>query len=133
MNMSHGRGATSFDAEAFLNAYRDSFVQGSAVIASFYAEPCVTARMGQVRINPSRSDTTALFAEVDKQYRARGFTHADYELLDARDLGGNSALATARWAYKSADGQVIWRTTFTYNLYRSVEGWRILLQTMHDD
>jgi hypothetical protein len=131
--MSGSSEATTFDAKAFLDAYRDSFAQGPTAIGSFYAEPCVTARIGMVRINPSRPDIAALFAEVDKQYRVRGFTHADYDLLDARDLGANSALATARWTYKSADGQVIWQTTFTYNLYRGAEGWRILVQTMHDD
>jgi hypothetical protein len=119
MNMSNGRDA--FDAKAFLDAYRNSYVKGPAAIASFYAEPCVTARMGQVRFNPSHSDTAALFADVDKQYCARGFAHADYELLDARDLGANAAQATARWAYKSTDERMIWQTTFNYNLCRTVE------------
>jgi len=130
--MSGSHAAATFDAKAFLDAYRNSFARGPAAIASFYAEPCVTARSGLVKVNPSRADTIAVFSEVDKQYRARGFTHADYHLLVARDLGANAALATARWAYKSADEQVIWRTVFTYNLYRMAEGWKILLQTMHD-
>ncbi len=130
--MSGDHGTTTFNAKAFLDAYRDSFAQGPSAIAAFYAEPCVTARMGTVRINASRSNTAALFSDVDRQYRDRGFTHADYDLLDARDLGTNAALATARWSYKNADGQVIWQTTFTYNLYKREEGWKILLQTMHD-
>jgi NTF2-like protein (DUF6841) len=130
--MPDDRATGTFDARVFLDAYRDSFAKGPAAIASFYAEPCVTARMGSVRINISQSDTAALFSEVDKQYRARGYTHADYDLSDVRNLGVNAALVTARWSYKGADRQVIWRATFTYNLYKREEGWKILLQTMHD-
>jgi hypothetical protein len=33
-----------FDAKPFFDAYRDSFPSGPAAIASFYAEPCLTAR-----------------------------------------------------------------------------------------
>ena len=109
-----------------------SFPAGPATIASFYAEPCVTARAGVVRVNASHADTTALFTEVDKQYRARGFTQADYVILHKHGLGANSVMATIRWTYKDATGAAIWETTFSYNLYRRSGSWKILLQTMHD-
>jgi NTF2-like protein (DUF6841) len=118
--------------KAFFDAYRDSFVEGPPAIATFYSEPCVTARAGVVRVNHTHADTTALFAEVDRQYRARGFTHADYEVLESRSLGANSVCATICWSYKGADGATIWQTTFTYNLYKRVGAWKILVQTMHD-
>ena len=38
--------------------------------------------MGVVRVNATHAETTALFEGVDKQYRARGFTQAIYELLE---------------------------------------------------
>ena len=86
-----------------------------------------------MRINTTHADTTALFGEVDRQYRARGYTHADYEVLESRSLGANSVFATIRWAYSDAAGATIWQTTFAYNLYKRDNAWKILLQTMHDD
>lgn len=121
------------ELKAFFDAYRDSFPRVSAAIAGFYFEPCVTARMGVVRVNSSHKDTTELFAQVDAQYRARGYTHAEYEPADARALGANSAFATIRWSYKGANGVTIWQTTFSYNLYRRDGAWKILVQTMHDE
>jgi hypothetical protein len=117
----------------FFDAYRDSFPVGPAAIAAFYSEPCVTARAGVLRVNATAVDTTALFAEVDRQYRSRGYTHADYEALDSRSLGANAASVTLRWSYKRPNGETIWQTTFTYSLYRRDGRWKILLLTMHDD
>jgi hypothetical protein len=98
------------DLKAFFDAYRDSFPKGAAAVAAFYNEPCVTVRSGVVRIHPSNADIATLFAEVDKQYRDRGYTHADCASFDCRTLGANSALATVRWAYKGPDEQTIWET-----------------------
>ena len=116
----------------FIEAYRDSFRQGPSAILEFYSEPCVTARMDVVRVNPTRHDTELLFAEVDAGYRARGFTHSDIISIDVQPLGSNSALATVQWAYKGACEEMLWKTTFSYNLYRRNGVWQILVQTMHD-
>ncbi len=120
------------EVTAFIEAYRDSFSQGPRAIAGFYSEPCVTARMGVVRVNPTRNDTESLFAEVDEKYRAAGFTYGDILALDVQPLGSASALATVRWAYKGVRDDTLWETTFSYNLYRRDGAWKILLQTMHD-
>ena len=116
----------------FLEAYRDSFSRGPRAIAEFYAEPCVTARMGDVRVNVTRKDTERLYADVDAQYHARGFTHGDILTMDVQPLGANSALVTVQWAYKGACEELLWKATFSYNLYRRDGAWTILVQTMHD-
>ena len=120
------------EAKRFIEAYRDSFRRGASAIAEFYAEPCVTARMDTVRVNPTRKDTELLFAEVDENYRSKGFTHGDILTLDIHPLGSNSAFATVRWAYKGADEKTLWETTFSYNLHCRDGAWKILVQTMHD-
>jgi hypothetical protein len=120
------------ELKRFMEAYRDSFSRGPSAIAGFYSEPCVTARMDVVRVNPMRKDTEQLFSEVDKNYRARGFTHGDIITIDVRPLGSNSAFVTVRWAYKGADEKTLWESTFSYNLYRRDGAWKILVQTMHD-
>ena len=116
----------------FIEAYRDAFSHGPKAIADFYAEPCVTARSGVVRVNPTRHDTEMLFAEVDATYRTRGFTHGDILTIDVQPLGANSALATVQWAYKGACEELLWKTTCSYNLYRRDGIWVILVQTLHD-
>jgi hypothetical protein len=116
----------------FIEAYRDSFSHGPSAIAEFYSEPCVTARMGVVRVNPTRNDTELLFLEEDARYRARGVTRGDILTMDVHPLGFNSALATVQWAYKGACEEMLWKTTFSYNLYRRDGVWKILVQTMHD-
>ena len=120
------------ELKRFFDAYKASFSQGPTQIAAFYSEPCVTARMGVVRVNPTLKETEALFAEVDRQYRAKGFARGEYLLEDLRPLGANSAMATVRWAYKSAAGDTLWVMTFSYNLYKRDGAWKILVQTMHD-
>jgi hypothetical protein len=122
----------SAEVTKFIEAYRDSFGRGASAIADFYAEPCVTARMGVVRVNLTRTDTELLFAEIEATYRSRGFTHADILTMDVQSLGANSALATVQWGYKGACEELLWKTTFTLNLYRRDGVWKILLQTMHD-
>jgi hypothetical protein len=88
--------------------------------------------MGNARVNPTRRDTELLFAEVDKNYRSRNFTHGAIVTMAVHPLGSNSALATVRWAYKDQDDKTLWETTFSYNLYRRDGAWKILVQTMHD-
>jgi len=124
--------AMQAELKAFFEAYGNSFPKGAAAVAAFYSVPCVTARSGIVRVHHSNADITALFAEVDKQYRDRGYTHAVRVSFDWRSLGAHSVLATIRWAYKGAEEEAIWETTFSYNLYRRNGIWKILVQTMHD-
>ena len=120
------------DVREFIEAYRDAFTRGPRAIAGFYAEPCVTVRSGVARVNPIHDDTERLFAEVDATYRTRGFTHGDILSLDVQPLGPNAALATVQWAYMGACEELLWKTTFTYNLLRRDGAWKILVQTMHD-
>ncbi len=120
------------DVTKFIEAYGDAFSRGPGAIAEFYAEPCVTARMGVVRVNLTREDIEAVFADVDATYRARGFTHGDLLALHVESLGSNSALATVQWGYRGACDELLWKTTFSYNLYRHDGAWKILMQTMHD-
>jgi NTF2-like protein (DUF6841) len=116
----------------FIEAYRDSFGRGPGAIAGFYSDPCVTVEMGVVRVNPTRTHTELLFAEVDAKYRARGFTHSDILTVNVQPLGSSGALATVQWGYKGACDELLWKTTFSYNLYRRDGVWKILVQTMHD-
>ena len=116
----------------FFDAYNASFLESPEAVAKFYNEPCVTARMGVPNLNPTRQDTINFFGPVLERYRSRGWAYGEILSLEHRALGINSILATVRWAYKNKDGNTLWEWTFSYNLYKSEGGWKILLQTMHD-
>lgn len=117
----------------FFDAYTISFEENAASIATFYSEPCITARGGNVRANGSNADTVEFFGNVLEQYRARGLKGGDYDILNVRPLGSNSVIATIHWRYRNAQREVLWESVFSYNLYKRGGVWKILLQTMHDD
>ncbi len=130
--MPDDRSATEAEIKSLFGAYGDAFAKTPAIAATFYAEPCITARAGVVRLHASHADLAALFVELDQQYRSRGYTHTDYVSFDWQGFGTNGGLATLRWAYKNPEEQALWHSTYSYNLYRRDGAWKILMQTMHD-
>ena len=120
------------DVTQFIEAYRDACSRGPRAIAEFYSEPCVTVRMGAVRVSSTRKETETFLADIEATDRARGFTHGEILGIDVELLGANSALATVQWAYMGACEELLWKTTFSYNLYRRDGAWKILVETMHD-
>ena len=116
----------------FFDAYEIAFAEGATAIAAFYAIPCVFARGGVVRFVHTDDDFAELGGQIDAQYRERGFHSAKYVALGAQDLGINSKFVTLRWAYLDKTDSTIWETTFSYNLYKQKDGWKVLMQTIHD-
>ena len=123
---------TESELRTFFTDYGASFLQTEVEIAAFYGAPCLTARQGLVHLHATRPQVQAFFAEVLRRYRAQGSAQGEMRSFKSLSLGANSVAATITWAYKNATGQILWESTFTYNLYKGSEGWRILLQTMHD-
>jgi len=123
---------TETELQAFFNDYGASFLQTEVEIARFYNAPCITARQGSARLNATGQDTEVFFGEVLRHYRQRGSTQGEICSFSWQPLGANSIAATITWAYKDGAGHVLWESTFTYNLYKGSQGWKILLQTQHD-
>jgi hypothetical protein len=120
------------ELQAFFEAYLVSWPKGAAAISDFYAEPCLTARGGNLKAHLSRGELTSLFDVVDRQYRERGYEQGEQLSFDWQPLGVHCALTTIRWAYKRPSGETIWETTFSYNVIRRDGTWKIYAQTMHD-
>ncbi|HEX7632468.1 MAG TPA: hypothetical protein VF388_10065 [Lacunisphaera sp.] len=123
---------TESELRSFFADYGASFLKTEVEVASFYHVPCLTARQGKVQLNATRSECEAFFAQVLRQYRAMGSAQGEMRSLKSESHGANSTVAIITWAYKNATGQVLWESTFTYTLYKGAEGWKILLQAMHD-
>jgi len=116
----------------FFDAYNAAFDEGPTSIAQHYHAPCITARTGIPTLNATRQDVEGFFVSVLKKYRALGWDRGQLMSLESQALGINSTLATVRWSFQDNSGNALWEWTFSYNLYRSGAGWKILLQTMHD-
>lgn len=123
---------TDADVRSFFTAYGDAFLETEDAIATFYGVPCMTAREGVLHLNSTPGDVHAFFAEVLRQYRSHGCTKGEMRRLESTPLGANSVAVTITWAYKDATDRVLWESTFTYQLYKGPDGWKIILQTMHD-
>ncbi len=123
---------TEAELRSFFSAYGASFLQTEAEVAAFYSAPCITARQSTVHLSTTRPEIQAFFAQVLRHYRAQGSTQGEMRRFEWVPLGVNSIAATITWAYKNATGQLLWESTFTYNLYKGADGWKILVQTMHD-
>lgn len=120
------------DLRTFFDGYNASFGKGPSDIANFYFEPCITARMGNARLNATKADTESFFGQVLEKYRSQGFHHGNIVSFDSKPIGTNSAIVTIRWAYKGSNDKTLWEWVFSYNMYKSGGAWKILLQTMHD-
>lgn len=123
---------TESELREFFDRYGASFTQTAADVAEFYQAPSMTARQGQVRLNATREDVTAFFDAVLQQYRAQGVTQGDMLHFAWTPLGVRAIAATITWSYKDSTDQTRWEWTFTYNLYHGADGWKILVQTLHD-
>jgi hypothetical protein len=120
------------EVKAFIEDYRHALGRGARAIAELYAEPCLTVRMGVARVNTTRRDIERFFDDAGAHDRARGCTHGEIISLDVQPLGPHSALATVQWAHMGACEELLWKSTFSYNLYRRDGVWKILVETMHD-
>ena len=120
------------EVKAFIQDYRHALGRGARATAELYAEPCLTVRMGVASMNATLGDTERFFDDVGARERARGCTHGEIISLDVQPLGANSALATVQWAHMGACEELLWKSTFSYNLYRRNGAWKILVETMHE-
>ena len=120
------------DLRTFFDGYNASFGKGPSSIANFYFEHCITARIGNVRLNATKANTEAFFSQVLQRYHSQGFHHGSISSFDSRPIGINSVIVTIKWAYKDSNDKTLWEWTFSYNMYKSGGAWKILLQTMHD-
>jgi hypothetical protein len=116
----------------FVEGYRAALSQGPRVLAALYAEPCVTAQKGIVRVHATREEIERRADDLHAGYRTRGVTHGDVRSVEVRRLGADSALAVVRWAFMGACDELLWTTTCSYELYRYGGAWKIVVETVHE-
>lgn len=121
--------------EAFFTDYNTAFrtIEGRR-IAPFYHAPCLTLRGdGSFLLLRERQDIENFFQKVADTYKSDGYSDGAFSNFSATPLGGRSALATMDWELRRHDGSPIRQWRQSYNLLRTIEGWKIVLSTFHVD
>ena len=121
------------EIRAFLESYRASFnaLDGDAV-ARLYAVPSgIASNTGYTHwpaLDPIRQNMMALC----RLYQENGFVSAQFELMTFISQGEDFGVADLAW-------QIQWREKepsrfgTTYNLMKTVDGWRVLLCTAYSE
>jgi ketosteroid isomerase-like protein len=118
----------------FFESYCDAFnaLDGEAV-AKLYAEPSGIAQDAVYTHWPVRGAVAANMTALCEQYKRRGFVRADFKLGQFIDQGPNHAVADVHWRIEWGSGQEPWHFSTTYNLVRTVHGWRVFLCTAYTE
>ena len=122
------------EIRAFFDNYRDAFnaLDGHA-IAELYAEPSGIAQNANYTHWPSRQAVADNMIALCKLYVDKGFARADFEPSQFIDQGPNHAVADILWRIDWSSGQEPWRFKTTYNLIRTMQGWRVQLCTAYSE
>jgi len=115
-----------------LQAYEEAWSRHDAhAVAGFYYEPAMRVGKGGPAVRTTRADQEAFFDGFLRGLVGRGYARSAWEVLEARVLDEQTALASGITMRYRADGTVFERVAVTYGLWRTGEGWKIFLSTTH--
>jgi ketosteroid isomerase-like protein len=122
------------DVRAFFEQYRDAFnaLDGEA-IAQRYAVPSGLATDRGYTHWSSLESIRANMTELCRRYRDNGYVSATFEPAAFIAQGANFAIADVKWHIERAAGAEPWQFHTTYNLRRTLAGWRITLATAYEE
>jgi len=117
----------------FMSSYCEAWNREDLdAILDAYHEPSFTYKYGTLHAfmdAESRRKYVAGFIEVNRQEGPATWEIASFAVID---LGRNSSLVTARWAFRRPDGSVVWDFVDSYHLCRFDGRWKFLVRTLHD-
>jgi len=122
------------EIQAFFESYRDAFnALDCKAVAELYAEPSGIAQDGVYTHWPDRSLVAENMEALCRLYRDKGFVRAAFEAQQFIDQGEKFAVADVLWRIDWSGGQESWRFKTTYNLVRTLVGWKVLLCTAYSE
>ena len=126
------------EAHEFFERYRDAFnrLDGDAVAELWHTSSGITDSKGGIgqltwwsEDAPMRANHRALCS----LYRAEGYHHADFALVDCISLGARHAFANLHWTLWRSDGSLLQDFHTGYNLLRTPSGPKVLLVTAYEE
>jgi hypothetical protein len=126
------------ETQAFFGRYRDAFdrLDGDAVADLWHAPGGIADSRGGVGRLTWWDDDAAMRANhraLCAVYRASGFDHCAFEIVQQRALGADHAWACLRWTLWRADGSLLQHFHTGYQLLRTAAGPRVLLATAFEE
>ena len=120
------------DVRQTLQAYEQAWSRHDAsAIAAFYFEPAMRVSKAGPVIRATRADQEAFFAGYLRAIIERGYERSAWESLNGRLLDAQTALASGIAVRYRADGSILERVGLTYHLWKTADGWKIILSATH--
>ena len=118
----------------FFERYRAAFDQldGPAVARMFAVPSGIASDRGYTHW-PTYEAVERNMTALCELYRANGYRSASFTPSNFLAQGNDFAVADIHWRIDRADGEQPWEFNTTYNLMRTVEGWRVLLCTAYEE
>jgi uncharacterized protein (TIGR02246 family) len=119
---------------ALFENYQTAFnrLDGEAV-ADLYAVPSGIASDAGYTHWATREPIAKNMVALCEQYRKKGFASAVFQVAAFLPQGENFAIADLAWTILWTDGQGDWHFNTTYNIFRTPDGWRVLLCTAYSE
>ena len=122
------------DVAAFFEQYREAFnrLDGDAIADLFCVPSGIVSDRGLTAWQ-SREAIAENMVDLCALYLANGYKHARFEPNHFIAQGVNFAVADVAWTIEREAGQEPWQFHTSYNLRRTVEGWRVVLCTAYEE
>jgi hypothetical protein len=122
------------DIHEFFQRYRDAFnaLDGVAV-AGLYAIPSGIAQDRQYTHWSTFESIRNNMDALCDLYRQRGYAKAAFKPSAFLPQGDDHAVVDVQWTIEWSTGADPWKFGTTYNLVRTVAGWRVLLCTAYSE
>jgi len=124
------------DREGIARMYADYFEAFQSLdpdaVLHYYHQPFMVLSSAGVLVLAGAAEARALFAEMMKGLRARGYGRSEKAGLGLKQLSESAAVLSARVVRYRTDGAELERFGATYTLRKTDSGWKIVMLTIHD-
>jgi ketosteroid isomerase-like protein len=101
-------------------------------VLPYYHTPFLALTPAGVRAVDDVADARAMFADMMKALRERGYARSGWARLGLRQLSADTAMVSCEVTRYRADGTALERFGATYAFRKTEAGWRIAMLTIHD-
>ena len=102
-------------------------------IASYYNEPALLISPQGIASLPTSAYVEQFFDSVMADLKAQGYARSEFPRLAEHYLSNELALVSGVGVWKKASGEQLRRFGLTYTLRRTLQSWRIVVATIHDE
>lgn len=99
-------------------------------LSHFHSSYLIMAPQGVIA-PASESEALAILRPHIESLQARGYARSELDRATVKLLSETTALAAVQWIRRKADEEELERVGATYALFKSEDGWKIVMVTVH--